>query len=69
MTKFPAHTRCSHGGFGQNRLDKCDATKSKRDKHRNFHDSCEFIKVVRGMLNAMCCHSARATPRTIGLPR
>ena len=51
MTKFPQQTRCSHGGFGQKRLDKCDATKSKSDKHRNFHDSCEFIKVVRGMLN------------------
>ena len=37
--------------FGQNRLDKCDATKSKSGKHRNFHDSCEFIQVVRHMLN------------------
>jgi hypothetical protein len=41
----------SHGGFGQKRLDKCDATKSKSGKHRNFHDSCEFIQVVRHMLN------------------
>jgi hypothetical protein len=51
MTKFPEKTRCSHGGFGQNRLDKCDATKSKSGKHRNFHDSSAFIEVVRGMLN------------------
>ena len=51
MTKFPEKTRCSHGGFGQNRLDKCDATKSKSGKHRNFHHSSAFIQVVRGMLN------------------
>jgi hypothetical protein len=43
MTKFPEKTRCSHGGFGQNRLDKCDATKSKSGKHRNFHHSSAFI--------------------------
>ena len=51
MTKFPQQTRCSHGGFGQNRLDKCGATKSKSGKHRNFHHSSAFIQVVRGMLN------------------
>jgi hypothetical protein len=63
MTKFPEKTRCSHGGFGQKRLDKCDATKSKSGKHRNFHDSCEFIK------GCVACSTREPSETETGRPR